>query len=50
MSLSGTSLLEKINLRRTMKYFDAAEKIHGADANQKINLHWPHHDFVQYPK
>ena len=42
MSLSGASLLQKNNLRRTMKYFDAAEKIHaGADANQKITYHRP---------
>ena len=37
MSLSGASLLEKDNLRRTMNYFDAAEKIHVcADANKII--------------
>ena len=42
LSLSSASLLENNNLRRTMKDFDAAEKIHvGADANQKINFHRP---------
>ena len=41
LSLSSAWLLEKNNLPRTMKYFDAAEKIHaGADANQNIlNVH-----------
>ena len=34
VSFSSSSLLEKNNLRRTMNYFDAAEKIHvGADAS-----------------
>ena len=42
LSLSSASLLEKSNLRRSMKYFDATEKIHtGADANQKINFRRP---------
>ena len=42
LSLSGALLLKKENnLRRTMKYFDAAEKSHaGADGNQIINFHW----------
>ena len=44
--LSGVSLLEKDSLRRTMKYFDAAAKIHaGADANQKIYFHRPNGRF-----
>ena len=43
LSLSGASLLEKNNLRRTLKYVDATEKIHaGVDANQKIYFHRPY--------
>ena len=37
--LSGASLLEKINLLWTVKYFDVAAKIHvSADTNQKIYI------------